>query len=79
MPLIAFDARKYHDFGIGTYIQYLIREYARLRPSADFLLFVGPEDAKTVDFPAGWKTSIAPYGKYSFGEIVLFGRQINTQ
>jgi hypothetical protein len=31
MPLIALDARKYHDFGTGTYIQHLIPEYASIQ------------------------------------------------
>ncbi len=78
MALIALDARKYYDFGIGTYIQHLIREYASMRHLHDFLLFVTPEEAKTVVFPDGWKTSTSSYGKYSLGEMVLFGRQINA-
>ncbi len=77
MPFIALDARKYHDFGIGTYIQHLIREYASMQHSRDFLLFIAPEEAKTVVFPEGVKTVIAPYRKYSLGEILSFGRQIN--
>lgn len=77
MPFIALDARKYHDFGIGTYIQHLIREYASMQHPRDFLLFIAPEDAKTVVFPEGVKTVITPYRKYSLGEILSFGRQIN--
>ncbi|MGA7159590.1 MAG: glycosyltransferase family 1 protein [Bacteroidota bacterium] len=75
---IGIDVRKYYDFGIGTYIQHLIGEYAKMQTSHHFLLFAGPEDAKTVDIPAGWRTFVVPYGKYSFGEIALFGHRINA-
>ncbi len=63
--------------GSELYIQHLIREYASMQHPRDFLLFIAPEDAKTVVFPEGVKTVITPYRKYSLGEILSFGRQIN--
>jgi alpha-1,3-rhamnosyl/mannosyltransferase len=77
MPFIALDARKYHDFGIGTYIQHLIREYPSLQHSHSFLLFIAPEEAKMIVFPEGFKTVVSPYRKYSLGEMFFFARQIN--
>jgi glycosyltransferase involved in cell wall biosynthesis len=78
MLCIALDARKYHDFGIGTYIQHLIREYASMQPIRDFLLFIAPEDATTIVVPEGWRTSVVPYGKYSLGEMFLLGRRVKA-
>ncbi len=78
MSLIGLDIRKYHDFGIGTYIQNLIREYVSMQDSHAFVVFAAPEEAKALVFPKGWKTSVSAYEKYSLGEIVLFGRQINA-
>jgi glycosyltransferase involved in cell wall biosynthesis len=41
---IGIDARKLHDFGIGTYIRNLLRQLARLDNETDFVLFCRPED-----------------------------------
>jgi glycosyltransferase involved in cell wall biosynthesis len=41
---IGIDARKLHDFGIGTYIRNLLRELARLDRSTEFVLLCRPED-----------------------------------
>lgn len=78
MFLIALDARKYFDFGIGTYIRHLIREYADMQSIRDFLLYLGPEDAKTLVVPSEWKTCIVPYGKYSLSEMFLLGRKVRA-
>jgi glycosyltransferase involved in cell wall biosynthesis len=78
MSVIALDARKYFDFGIGTYIQHLIREYASMQPTHDFLLFIAPEEATTIVVPERWKTSVVPYGKYSLGEMFLLGRKVKA-
>ena len=79
MSLTAFDARKYNDFGIGTYIRSLITEYAAMKVSRPFLIYFSPEDSRTVTLPAGWESAVAPYGKYSIGEVFQFGRQINKR
>ncbi len=76
--MIGIDSRKYYDFGIGTYIRHLIREYAAQRPSRDFLLFVAPEDAKTIIIPNGWKSTVVKYGKYSLSEMFLLGRKVRA-
>ena len=41
---IGIDARKLHDFGIGTYIRNLLRHLARLDGQTDFVIFCRPED-----------------------------------
>jgi glycosyltransferase involved in cell wall biosynthesis len=41
---IGIDARKLHDFGIGTYIRNLVRQLARLDRQNEYVLLVRPED-----------------------------------
>jgi glycosyltransferase involved in cell wall biosynthesis len=45
---IGIDARKLHDFGIGTYIRNLLRHLARLDRQTEYVLFCRPEDASTL-------------------------------
>lgn len=45
---IGFDARKLHDFGIGTYIRNLLRQLARLDHDTEFVLFCRPEDRESL-------------------------------
>ena len=78
MALIALDARKYYDFGIGTYIRHLIREFALLKPTRPFQLYVTPEDAPSIGIPEGWKKSVVPYGKYSLEELFLLGKKVRS-
>jgi glycosyltransferase involved in cell wall biosynthesis len=41
---IGIDARKLHDFGIGTYIRNLLRHLARLDRDTEFVLLCRPDD-----------------------------------
>jgi glycosyltransferase involved in cell wall biosynthesis len=41
---IVIDARKLHDFGIGTYIRNLVTELGRLDRTSDFVLLTRPGD-----------------------------------
>jgi glycosyltransferase involved in cell wall biosynthesis len=41
---IGIDARKLHDFGIGTYIRNLLRQLARLDKNTEFVVLCRPED-----------------------------------
>ena len=41
---IAIDARKYRDFGIGTYIRNLVRQLARLDQATDYVLLCKAQD-----------------------------------
>ena len=46
---IAIDARKLHDFGVGTYIRNLIRHLARLDDQTEYLLLCDREDCSLTD------------------------------
>jgi glycosyltransferase involved in cell wall biosynthesis len=41
---IAIDARKYRDFGIGTYIRNLVRQLARIDQATDYVLLCKEQD-----------------------------------
>ena len=45
---IGIDARKLHDFGIGTYIRNLLRQLARLDRSTEFVLLARPGDCQAL-------------------------------
>jgi glycosyltransferase involved in cell wall biosynthesis len=45
---IGIDARKLHDFGIGTYIRNLLRQLARMDTRTEFVVFCRPEDCETL-------------------------------
>jgi glycosyltransferase involved in cell wall biosynthesis len=66
---IGIDARKLHDFGIGTYIRNLLRHLARLDQQTEFVVFCRPGDVSALsllgeNFRAVGETS----GNYSLGE-----------
>ncbi len=46
---IGIDARKLHDFGIGTYIRNLLRQLARLDHDSQFVVLSRPEDREALD------------------------------
>ena len=41
---IGIDARKLHDFGIGTYIRNLLRELATIDQTTEYVLITRPQD-----------------------------------
>jgi len=45
---IAIDARKLHDYGIGTYVRNLLRHLARLDHETEYVAICRPEDSATV-------------------------------
>ncbi|MFI5246526.1 MAG: glycosyltransferase family 4 protein [Gemmatimonadales bacterium] len=45
---IGIDARKLHDFGIGTYIRNLLRQLARLDHDTEFVVLCRPADRETL-------------------------------
>ncbi len=45
---IGIDARKLHDFGIGTYIRNLLRQLARIDRDTEFVLLCRPQDAASL-------------------------------
>jgi len=45
---IAIDARKWRDYGIGTYVRNLVRHLARLDRETTYFLFCDPADEATL-------------------------------
>ena len=45
---IGIDARKLHDFGIGTYIRNLLRHLARMDHDTEFVVLARPDDCPAV-------------------------------
>jgi glycosyltransferase involved in cell wall biosynthesis len=45
---IGIDARKLHDFGIGTYIRNLLRQLARLDRDSEFVILCQPGDCEAI-------------------------------
>ncbi|MFI5179757.1 MAG: glycosyltransferase, partial [Vicinamibacterales bacterium] len=68
---IGIDARKLHDFGIGTYIRNLLRQLARLDRDTEFVVLCRPEDREAL---ATLGENIRPVveraGNYSLAEQV---------
>jgi glycosyltransferase involved in cell wall biosynthesis len=79
MARIGIDARKYFDFGIGTYIQELTRALHDLHPLHSFVLFVAPADVGRIPPMARLQPVVSRYGKYSIGEWLWYARTIRQQ
>jgi glycosyltransferase involved in cell wall biosynthesis len=75
MAHIAIDARKYFDFGIGSYLQNLISALPDLRSNHTYSLLVAPNDIQRIACPQEWTKHSTPYKRYSLGELMLLGRQ----
>lgn len=66
---IGIDARKLHDFGIGTYIRNLLRELARLDQQTEFVLLCRAEDVEAIHaLGPNFRPVISNAGNYSIGE-----------
>ena len=76
MAVIAIDGRKYFDFGIGTYIQQLVKTLSGLRSAHRFILYSSPSDVSSITLPRRWEIAEANYSKYSISEIGSFGLRI---
>ena len=72
---IVLDARKYLDFGIGTYIQNLVAEIAQREK---LTLLVSPEDAPRIDAIPGVVLKISSAGKYSVKELFSIASDANA-
>jgi glycosyltransferase involved in cell wall biosynthesis len=66
---IGIDARKLHDFGIGTYIRNLLRQLARLDHDTEFVVLCRPEDRDTLT-PLGenFRPVVETAGNYTIAE-----------
>src|SRR5205814_752504 len=68
---IGIDARKLHDFGIGTYIRNLLRQLARLDQNTEFVLICRPEDGPLLRrLGQNFRPVFETAGNYSFSEQV---------
>lgn len=68
---IAIDARKFHDFGIGTYIRNLVQQLARIDRETEYVLLCRPQDREAVAVPApNFRTVVEPSPAYSVAEQV---------
>jgi glycosyltransferase involved in cell wall biosynthesis len=66
---IAIDARKWRDFGIGTYVRNLVRHLATLDRQTTFFLFCNPADEATLrDLAANFVPVVDGSGGYGFKE-----------
>lgn len=72
---VVLDARKYFDFGIGTYIRNLVLQIAA---SEKLTLLVAPGDADRIDRIPGVTTKINTSGKYSLRELFSIAEDANT-
>ncbi len=68
---IGIDARKLHDFGIGTYIRNLLRQLARLDHDTEYVIFSRPDDREALaSLGANFRAVPETAGNYSFAEQV---------
>ncbi len=68
---IGIDARKLHDFGIGTYIRNLLRQLARLDRDTEFVLLSRPDDVQGLTvLGENFRPVAETAGNYSISEQV---------
>src|SRR6476661_7165966 len=66
---VAIDARKLHDFGIGTYIRNLLKQLARLDTSTEYVLLTREEDlAVAAQLGPNFRSVLEPSPNYSLRE-----------
>ena len=68
---VAIDARKLHDFGIGTYIRNLLRQLARIDRQTDYVLLSPATDLDVASqLGPNFRAVLEPSPNYSFREQV---------
>src|SRR5438128_2079969 len=68
---IGIDARKLHDFGIGTYIRNLLRHLARLDRQTEFVVLCRPDDCGMVGaFGENFRAVPETVANYSVAEQI---------
>jgi glycosyltransferase involved in cell wall biosynthesis len=68
---VAIDARKLHDFGIGTYIRNLLRHLARIDQLNEYVLLCGAADLGIVDqLGPNFRAVLEPSPNYSLREQI---------
>jgi glycosyltransferase involved in cell wall biosynthesis len=68
---VAIDARKLHDFGIGTYIRNLLRQLARIDRETDYVLLTPEADLEVAaQLGPNFRTVLEPSPNYSLREQI---------
>ncbi len=68
---VAIDARKLHDFGIGTYIRNLLRHLARIDTESEYVLLCHEADlAVATQLGPNFRAVIEPSPNYSIREQI---------
>jgi glycosyltransferase involved in cell wall biosynthesis len=68
---VAIDARKLHDFGIGTYIRNLVRHLARIDHDTEFVLLCGEADlGVAAQLGPNFRAVLEPSPNYSIREQI---------
>jgi glycosyltransferase involved in cell wall biosynthesis len=66
---VAIDARKLHDFGIGTYIRNLLRQLARIDHQTEYVLLCRPGDLEVAaELGPNFRGVLEPSPNYSLRE-----------
>jgi glycosyltransferase involved in cell wall biosynthesis len=66
---VAIDARKIHDFGIGTYIRNILRQLARLDRQTEYVLICQPADRElALSLGENFRVEVDSSRPYSFRE-----------
>jgi glycosyltransferase involved in cell wall biosynthesis len=74
---IAIDARKWRDYGIGTYVRNLVRHLAHLDHDSTYFLFCDRADEATLrDLAENFVPVVEGSGKYSLAEHFSIPRKL---
>jgi glycosyltransferase involved in cell wall biosynthesis len=77
---IGIDARKLHDFGIGTYIRNLLKQLARLDHDTEYVLLSRPQDVELLRALApNFRPVPEPAPNYSVSEQVRIPRALRRE
>jgi len=77
---IGIDARKLHDFGIGTYIRNLLRELATLDHDTEYVILSRPDDDVAVrGLGDNFRPVAETSGNYSFAEQIAIPRALKRE
>jgi glycosyltransferase involved in cell wall biosynthesis len=77
---IAIDARKLHDFGIGTYIRNLLKHLALIDRETEYVLLCRPQDVTVADqLGPNFRAVVEPSRPYSLAEQVMLPARLVAQ
>ena len=76
---IAIDARKWRDYGIGTYVRNLVRHLAAIDRDTTYFLFCAKGDESTLrDLAENFVPVVEDSGGYSVGEHWSIPRKLQS-